>query len=513
MNLLKLLSILTSVLLLAAVAITAQTPRRSSTQQTTRQAAPKPTPPPIPQPAASPRPRITKPPIPLATVNGQTITSADIDPAVKEEIDSLDDRIAEVREQVLQLQINTILLELEATKRRITPQQLFETEVIKKVSKPTEAEIKRFIAENREEFNEADTPSLHSQVEAFLRSQREAQLSEDLVRRLRAAYPVVPGARLETPNLGPSVMVATVGGRPITAGALTERLKPIIYRMKLETYLLQKESLDQTINNLLLLGEANRRNVPPESIVRTEVSDKIRRPTEAEVAKFFEDNRAQIGGDLATVRNQLAEYLVDQDQQRLENELAQRLRVGADVRLLISEPEQPVQQIRVDGSPSRGNANAPVTLVEFTDFECSSCAAMEPVLEGALKSYGDKVRLVIRNFPLARHPNAQKAAEAAAAAHAQGKFFEYKALLFKNQNALDVASLKKYASEVGLDRKRFDAALDAGTHAADVRRDLEDADIYGVDATPTIFVNGVMLRNLSSDGLRAAIDRALKPTK
>ncbi len=192
--------------------------------------------------------------------------------------------------------------------------------------------------------------------------------------------------------------------------------------------------------------------------------------------------------------------------------MSERLRKGAQIRLLISEPQPPTQAISADDDPSRGAATAPVTIVEFTDFQCPSCAAMHPVLEEVLKSYGNKVRLVVRDFPLAMHANARKAAEAANAAHAQGKFFEYAALLFKRQNALDVPSLKKYASELGLDRARFDAALDGGTFAAEVRRDVADGQMYGIDSTPTIFVNGVFLRSLSAEDLRAAIDRALGAT-
>jgi protein-disulfide isomerase len=83
-------------------------------------------------------------------------------------------------------------------------------------------------------------------------------------------------------------------------------------------------------------------------------------------------------------------------------------------------------------------------------------------------------------------------------------------LLFQRQKALDVPSLKKYATELGLDRTRFDTALDRGTYAAEVKRDIEDGELYGVGSTPTIFVNGVQLRVLSADGLREAIDRAVK---
>jgi protein-disulfide isomerase len=134
---------------------------------------------------------------------------------------------------------------------------------------------------------------------------------------------------------------------------------------------------------------------------------------------------------------------------------------------------------------------------------------MQPILDEILPTYGSKVRFVVRNYPLARHANARKAAEAADAANAQGKFFEYTAVLFKRQTALDVPSLKKYASEVGLDRARFDAELDKGMYAADIRRDMDAAEKVGIGSTPTVFINGTKLYDMTPEGLRAAIDKAL----
>ncbi|HUE83276.1 MAG TPA: thioredoxin domain-containing protein [Pyrinomonadaceae bacterium] len=504
---LKYSAFLIGLLLLVVSGVAAQTTQR---QPSTK---PSPSPPTKPTTVTTAIPRPPRAPVPLAIVNGQTLTSADIDPEVREEVDRLDDNIADAKRQILEMQINTTLLQLEAERRRISTQQLYEAEIVKRVTKPSEAEIQKVMDENRERFHGIEPATVRSQVEDALRSEREGQLAEQLVTKLRVVHTVVPGANPATPNLGPSVVLATVGGRAITVGSLAERLKPIIYRLRFSAYLLQREAVDQTINNLLLLAEASRRNVPPEAIVRAEVSDKIRRPSETEVAKFYEDNKAQINSELDSVRNELAEYLVDQDQLRLENELALRLRANAKIQLLLTEPEQPVQIINVDGSPARGEVNAPVTVVKFTDFECSSCAAMHLILEEVLKSYGGKVRFVVRDFPLPRHQHARKAAEAARAAHAQGKFFEYTALLYQRQNALDIPSLKKYASELGLDRKLFDSALDSGTYEAQVRRGLEDGEVYGVTGTPTIFINGVRLRELSAEGLRNAIDRALKSPK
>ena len=447
-------------------------------------------------------------PINIVELNGQTLSTADLDPAARQQIEQVNDKIAAAKRQILDLQINTILLQVEANRRRIDTHQLYETEVTKRIPTPTPAQIKQLLDAQGEQLAGTDPATANKQAAAYLQAEAESKLADDLVDRLRKVIPVAMGVDINTPNLSNEAIVATIGGQPLRAALINERLKPIVYEMRLEAYEFTKHQAEVTLNNMLLLDEARRRQVGPEVIIRTEISDKVRLPTEAEVAKFYEENKSRITGDLNSLRNQIAGYLQEQDRSRLEQELSTRLRKSANIRWLITEPAAPVQNISVDDDPSRGPATAPVTIVEFTDFQCPACAAMHPVLEEVLKSYGDKVRFVVRDFPLDRHDNARKAAEAANAAHAQGKFFEYIAILFKRQNALDVPSLKKYATELGLDRAKFDAALDRGMYRAEVKRDIEDGEMYGVNVTPTIFVNGVQLRTLSAEGLREAIDRA-----
>ena len=473
---------------------------------------------PQPQPVAQPTPN-TQPARPPATpaslvvVNGQTFTTADLDPAVRQELERLDEKIAAARRQVFDIQINTTLLEVEAKKRRIDTHRLYELEVSSRVPTATPAQIKKFLEENRQEFEGTDPAIANRQIAAYLHDEAENKLGDDLVNRLRKSNPVVMAVDINSPNLSPTAVVATVGGQPLKAETLLERLKPIVYRMNLEAYELTKQRAEQLVDDSLLLEEARHRQIGPEQIIRSEISDKIRNPTEEEVAKFYSDNKARISGDLNSVRNQIALYLQNESRRNLEKNLSARLRKNANIQWLITEPAQPVQNISVDDDPARGDANAPVTVVEFTDFQCPACAAMHPVLEDVLKSYGNKVKFVVRDFPLGQHEYARKAAEAANAANAQGKFFEYITLLFKNQKALDTPSLKKYASELGLDRARFDAALDRGVYSAEVDKDVKDGEMYGVGSTPTIFVNGVQLRTLSAEGLKAAIDRApARPT-
>lgn len=506
MNPTKLLPVIILITFVGA-GLMAQTPARRPARRpaNTKVPATQPTPSSTPTPAAVSPPRA---PIVLATVNGQNVTTAEITPQVREEVEALDGRIAEARKQVLDLQINTLLLESEAAKRNVTSQQLYDQEVARKIGEPTAAEIDKFIEANRARIQD-DPAKVRDQVAGYLKGQRESQLSEQLIKQLRTTNPVINLADPATPSLAPATVIATVAGRPITAGSLAERLKPIVYKLRLNNYTLAKQATDVVINDLLLLAEANKRGVAPEEIIRKEISDKLRRPTEADVVKFYEANKERINGELASVRAQIADYLEETERKRLEKELSDRLRNGANVRMLIAIPALPVQSISVDDDPSRGAANAPVTIVEFTDFQCPSCAAMQPLLDEVLKTYGDKVRLVVRDFPLNMHPEARKAAEAANAAHAQGKFFEYVNLLLKRQKQLDVPSLKKYASELGLDRAKFDAALDSGKYAAEVKHDISDGEMYGVDSTPAVFINGVALTEMSIEALRAAIDRSL----
>ncbi|MGI8917624.1 MAG: DsbA family protein [Pyrinomonadaceae bacterium] len=466
---------------------------------------------PVAAPARATAPSRSTAPLALAVVNGQTLTTADLDPRIRQEIESLDDKIAQARRDMLDVTINTILLELEARKRKLTTQQLYNLEVIKRVPEPTVAQVASFIEENRDRIDSGDDATVRKQVAEILRATAGTKLQEDFVGRLRKQTPIALGVNINTPNLPASAVVATIAGQPLSAGPILEKLKPAIFKLRTDTYELQLAAVERLIADMLVIAEANRRNVGADVLMRTEVSEKARRPTDAEVEKFYAENKKEIRGELAAVHNQLVEFLEERDKQRLERELNERLRRAATVRLLIDEPLAAAQLISVDNDPSRGAATAPVTIVEFTDFQCPACAAMHPIIEEVLKSYGDKVRLVMRDFPLAIHPHARKAAEAANAAHAQGKFFEYASLLFKRQDSLDPVSLKKYATELGLDRTRFDAELDNGTYAAEVQHDLVDGENYGVDQTPTIFVNGVVLGTLSPDALRAAIDRALSP--
>jgi len=153
-------------------------------------------------------------------------------------------------------------------------------------------------------------------------------------------------------------------------------------------------------------------------------------------------------------------------------------------------------EVGVDDDAIKGSSNAPVTMIEFSDYECPFCGRyFQQTYPQIVKEYVDsgKVKIVFRDFPLSFHENAQKAAEAAECAGEQGKYWEMHDKLFKNQDALEVNSLKQYAKELGLNTKTFDDCLDSGKMDSEIQKDFEDGQDAGVSGTPAFFINGIPL--------------------
>ena len=158
----------------------------------------------------------------------------------------------------------------------------------------------------------------------------------------------------------------------------------------------------------------------------------------------------------------------------------------------------------------QGPENAPVTLVEYGDYECSHCGKAYPVVKEVQKHFGTRLRFVFRNFPLTEsHPHAALAAEAAEAVGEQGRFWEMHALLFENQRALDASHVLGYAGRAGADVRQVEAALKSNAFEPRVREDFMSGVRSGVNGTPTFFINGERFDGRwDLPGLTAAIDKA-----
>jgi protein-disulfide isomerase len=171
-----------------------------------------------------------------------------------------------------------------------------------------------------------------------------------------------------------------------------------------------------------------------------------------------------------------------------------------------------VYDIPSGASPVMGKHDAPVTVVEFSDFQCPYCARVQPDLKALMQKYPDKVKLVFKHFPLDFHQNARPAAIAAMAAQEQGKFWEMHDILFQNQATLGSTNMEDFAKQAGLDVERFkkDYAAKAAEYDQRVAADLQLGAQSGVQGTPSLYIGGKKVRDRSVAGMSAMVEDALK---
>ena len=487
---------------------TTTAPAKPSTQTTTAPAQSRPDPAKECGCEAGPLPEV------LAAVGDVRVTRADLSPEVSKRVADLQRQVVEARRRELDLQINSLLLEAEAKRRGISTTKLLEDEVVAKAQEPTEADAQKFYDDNKARI-QGDFKDLKADIVVYLREARQRELAAKLSDTLRASAQLKKTVGEATPpstEADRARVFANVNGRNITSADIEDNLRPLVFSVQEEVYKLRRQEVELKVNDLLLNQEAQRRKVTTAALLDAEVTSKVPAVNEADARKFYDDNKERIEGDFAQLKEQIVQYLRDMETRKATVALAERLRTVMQVRTFLAPPEPPVYKIATDDQPTKGSPAASVTLVEFTDYQCPSCAKAQPALERITSEYGERVRLVVRDYPLTQHKDAQKAAEAAEAAREQGKYWEYTALLFQNQSALQTDRLKEYASRAGLDRAKFDAALDSGRFAESVHRDLQDGDRVGVMGTPTVFVNGRRVADTSYEGLKAAVKAALGTT-
>ncbi|HET7291289.1 MAG TPA: thioredoxin domain-containing protein [Vicinamibacteria bacterium] len=289
----------------------------------------------------------------------------------------------------------------------------------------------------------------------------------------------------------PGDAVAVVEGTPITRAALEQRARGALAQLRQQEYETRRQALEALVAEELLKREAARRGVTVEELLKKEVEEKVAPVTAEQVQAQYAAVKARLGPRSEEDGKKLVERnLAQQRQNERRAAFLRELRGKAGVRILLEPPRVAVE---VADAPTKGSAGAPVTIVEFSDFECPFCVRARATLKRIAEVYGDKVRIAFRDYPLPNHAKAPKAAEAADCAGDQGKFWEMHDKLFGASPKLDVADLKRYAGELGLDAAGFDACLDDGRHAASVKADVEAGAGYGVSATPAFFINGRLL--------------------
>ena len=307
------------------------------------------------------------------------------------------------------------------------------------------------------------------------------------------AVPMMVGAQSPSDET-----VATIDGVAVLESELetesAEQLEAVdLQRMQCELQAEEQRhevlegSAERVVRTKLLQLEADRTGQTADELaesIRASVPDVSQEDTDA----WWEQNEGRVRQPRQDVEEQIKALLARTSLQTVEQDFFDDLRDRYQVEMMLQPFRHDVAHA---GFPARGPASAPVTLVEFSDFECPYCKRVVPTIDQVAANYPDNVKVVFRQFPLnSIHANAQKAAEASLCAGEQGKFWEMHDLMFEEQKNLTVAELKDKAGRLELDQAGFDGCLDSGRFGEEVAKDLRAGSAIGVTGTPSIFVNG-----------------------
>jgi protein-disulfide isomerase len=250
-------------------------------------------------------------------------------------------------------------------------------------------------------------------------------------------------------------------------------------------------ALEGIVRDRLLSAEAGKRKVSVDELIAIEVDSAVPRPADEAVVQFYNANKTELEGSLADNVTAIREYLRSDKRQAVYDAFITGLKKDYGVKSYL-EPSRTT--IATAGRPSKGPADAPITIVEFSDFECPFCRALFPTLQRIESDYKNKLRVIYLQFPLASlHTRARKAAQASLCAYEQDKFWEFHDAMFNDQQHLAVEDLRHKAEKLSLDMKAFNTCLDSDKYLAEIQSDMEEGVRVGISGTPAMFINGRLL--------------------
>jgi protein-disulfide isomerase len=326
-----------------------------------------------------------------------------------------------------------------------------------------------------------------------------------------------PTASAQTPSAptNPDQVVAEVSGKPITLKDVDAKWEEFDAaeraRIIQAMYQNRRNMIEVIVGEQLIANAAKAAGQSVDAYVAEETARKLPAVTEADITQFYEQNKDRTGGrTLDQLRDEIKPFLERRRGQQARAMIVDDLKAkgGATVKVMLDPPRYTVPTAASD--PVRGNPAAPITIVEFSDYQCPFCARVNPTLTKVLATYGDRVKIVFKDYPLPNHAEAPKAAEAAHCAGEQKKYWEMHDAMFANQRALGVPTLKQAARAIGLDGAAFDQCLDSGKFAATVRAGNELGEKMGVNSTPTLYINGrAVIGAMPFENFKSIIDEEL----
>jgi protein-disulfide isomerase len=290
----------------------------------------------------------------------------------------------------------------------------------------------------------------------------------------------------------PPAAVAEVDGVPITDEEVGRLIGMQLAKIETQIYQFKLQTLEVLIAEKLVVAEAAKRKMSVAALLDAEVTSRTTVVSEQEIEAHYQANKPQfVSQGEQAARAQIRATLQNEKLNAARQAFLRSLRSQSSVTILLKPPLVYRAPITVAGARSLGRADAPVTVIEFSDYHCPFCKRAEETVAQIRARYGDRVRLVFKDFPIDQlHPQSRRAHEAARCAAEQSRFWEYHALLFAGPPQATPEQLKGLAERAGIDVATFEQCLAQGLHKAAIQKDVDEGVALGVAATPTFFING-----------------------
>jgi len=311
---------------------------------------------------------------------------------------------------------------------------------------------------------------------------------------------------------GSDPVVAEFNGTKVKASEAFAQIKTRLFDLEEEVFRTKEQAINEYVDQKILEVEAKKQNLSKEQLLEKETGGAAPAEVSDQEINDFLASKGLSLNDKRIKKEDVKEYLKFRQKFEKQQQYVAKLRDAAKVKILVAEPESPKLTVAVEGLPSWGNNKAPVTIIEFSDFQCPFCARAVPTIERIKAEYGpDKVRFVFHHLPLPNHNRAVPASLAASCANEQGKFWEMHNMLFENQAKLEDGDLKEYAKKLELDAAKFAECYDKKAHMDKIEASKKESEKVGISATPSFVINGVLIQGAQPfERFKEKIDRALK---
>ncbi len=310
-------------------------------------------------------------------------------------------------------------------------------------------------------------------------------------------------------------IVAKVGDAEVTEEELIGDARLSYYEIKKKEYDFKMDRLNAVLTNKLLSKEAAAAKLSLDDYIEKKIVGGKITPTEKDFKGFLKERQVTEDQVTPQLKERVMSFLIEQKRDEKVNTHVAKITKSNPIEVYFKKPKLGID-IQLAGAPVWGNAKAPVTIVEFSDFQCPFCSRAAATMAEVKKKFGSKIKVAFKHFPLSFHKDAKPASEASMCVHEQdsAKFWKFYSVAFENQKNLDSESLDKYAKDVGVNMEKYKACRAAGKYTKQIEDDVAYGEKIGVRSTPTFFINGELISGaVPPEKFAEAIEAALAEPK